>query len=138
MVSVTEFDDFTSKAGIDKAIAGITGPGDALWNSAPCTGGPTIQSLNIAQWGDIALQRIADHYKLFRKLWRSFETVTEHAISIGAAVFIEWPRWCRYWKERRVQTFLSKHSFVDCLFDGCMYGLVAQYGKGKGMPIKKP
>ena len=47
MVNVTEFDDFTSRVGIDKAKAGLVGPCDALWNSAPCTGGSVLQSLNI-------------------------------------------------------------------------------------------
>ena len=69
MVNVTREDDFTSAAGIAKAKRGIRGPCDVLWNSSPCTGGSAIQQLNIAQWGERALKKIAEHYKLFRKLW---------------------------------------------------------------------
>ena len=36
------------------------------------------------------------------------------------------------------EDFLNKHGFVECLFDGCMYGVVAKYGAKKGMPIRKP
>ena len=138
MINVTEYDDFTTKAGIQKAKDGITGPDDALWNASPCTGGSSLQFLNTAQWRERALEKIAGHYKLFRKLWASFVIVAEHAISLGAAVFIEWPRYCRYWKERCVQRFLKKHGFRDCILDGCMYGLTAKYGEMQGMPIKKP
>ena len=56
MVNITEQDDFTSRAGIEKAKAAITGPFDALWNSSPCVGGSAIQTLNIHQWGESALE----------------------------------------------------------------------------------
>ena len=69
MINITKEDDFTSAKGIAKAKLGIRGPRDVLWNSSPCTGGSAIQQLNIAQWGDRALKKIAEHYKLFRKLW---------------------------------------------------------------------
>ena len=36
------------------------------------------------------------------------------------------------------QEVVKKHNFVDCIFDGCMYGLIALYGEKKGMPIRKP
>ena len=85
---------------------GIRGPRDVLWNSSPCTGGSAIQQLNIAQWGERALKKIAEHYKLFKKLWVAFEGVAEHAISFGAAVVVEWPRYCRYWNDNRVRRFL--------------------------------
>ena len=97
-----------------------------------------MQHLNIAQWGERAIEKIARHYKLFRKLWVAFEKVAEHAISLGAAVVVEWPRYCRYWSDKRVRRFLKKHCFVDAVFDGCMYGLTAMHGEKKGLPIKKP
>ena len=107
MVNVTEYDDFTSREGIEKAKAAIQSALDALWNSAPCTGGSVLQYLNIAQRGFEALKKIAGHYKLFRKLWAAFEEVAEHAIALGAAVFLEWPRYNRYWKEKRVVKLLK-------------------------------
>ena len=126
MINITEIDGFTSREGIEKAKAGIQSALDALFNSSPCTGGSTLQFLNIAQWGESAIKKMKGHYKLFRKLWAAFEEVAEHAIALGAAVFIEWPRYNRYWKEKCVRKFLSKHGFQDCFFDGCMYGLVAK------------
>ena len=73
-----------------------------------------------------------------KRLWSAFEVVAEHALSVGARVFIEWPRACRYWKDSRVVAFLSKHGFVSAEFDGCMYGLVAEKGPMQGAPINKP
>ena len=85
MINITEIDDFTSREGIEKAKAGIQSALDALFNSSPCTGGSTLQFLNIAQWGESAIKKIKGHYKLFRKLWAAFEEVAEHAIALGAA-----------------------------------------------------
>ncbi len=64
--------------------------------------------------------------------------VAEHALKVGARVFIEWPRQCKYWSDKRVVKFLTKRRFVNADFDGCMYGLVAQKGPASGTPIKKP
>ena len=62
MIHITKEDDFTSAKGITKTKLVIRGPCDVLWNSSPCTGGSAIQQLNIAQWGDRALRKIAEHY----------------------------------------------------------------------------
>ena len=75
---------------------------------------------------------------MFHKIWKSFVIVAEHALNVGARVFVEWPRGCSYWREPCVAEFLIKHGFKFADFDGCMYGLIAQGGRGDGMPIKKP
>ena len=64
--------------------------------------------------------------------------MAEHALNVGARVFVEWPRRCAYWRDDRVVKFLARHGFVFSDFDGCMYGLVAAKGRDAGMPIQKP
>ena len=59
-------------------------------------------------------------------------------MSVGARIFIEWPRSCSYWYDKRVSGFLKKYGFRFADFDGCMYGLIAAYGKERGMSINKP
>ena len=92
------------------------------------------QYINLKR-GPNTVARIKLHWKLFRRLWRAFEVVAEHALGVGARVFIEWPRGCAYWKDPKGE---QKHKFAFADFDGCMYGLVATSGDGAGMPIRKP
>ena len=47
VVPITEDTDFTSEAGVAKAIASTTGPNDSLWYSSPCTGGSLWQLVNM-------------------------------------------------------------------------------------------
>ena len=39
VIVISEEDDLTTEFGINKAVAALTGPGDVLWHSQPCTGG---------------------------------------------------------------------------------------------------
>ena len=137
VVPITRDDDFASESGMRKCIQNITGPADTLWYSAPCTGGSTWQFINLRR-GPETVAKVKLHWKLFKRLWAAFEVVAEHALSVGARVFVEWPRKCVYWKNDRVAKFLSRHGFVSADFDGCMYGLVAVHGPNAGMPIQKP
>jgi len=82
--------------------------------------------------------KIRLHWRLFKRLWAAFEIVASHALSIGARVFVEWPRHCAYWRQPKVMKFLQDHGFVNADFDGCMYGLVATKGPSAGTPIQKP
>ena len=88
--------------------------------------------------GESTRRKIRMHWALFHKIWRSFVIVAEHALEVGARVFVEWPRGCSYWREPCVAEFLIKPGFKFADFDECMYGLIAQGGRGDGMPIKKP
>ena len=137
VIPVTKDDDFASEAGILKSIEHLRGPSDTLWFSAPCTGGSTWQFINLKR-GPETVAKIRLHWKLFKRLWAAFEVVATHALSVGARVFVEWPRRCAYWRNSRVAKFLAKHGFVFADFDGCMYGLVATKGRDAGTPIRKP
>ena len=138
MVDITKEDDFTAAAGIDRAIQNIKGPRDSLFFSSPCTGGSPWQRINLLRGGDRMLVRLKGHWKLFKQLRASFEKVAIHAMSVGARIFVEWPRGCAYWNDKRVSGFLTKYGFSFADFDGCMYGLIAAYGSTQGMPIRKP
>ena len=83
-------------------------------------------------------EKIREHWDLFHRIWQAFEEVAEHAIKVGARVFIEWPRGCAYWREPCVVKFLAKHNMQFADFDGCMYGLRATGGRGDGGLINKP
>ena len=57
---------------------------------------------------------------------------------VGARVILEWPDRCMYWDDEDYVEFFKKYGFSFVKFDGCMYGLIAAFGKGKGLPIRKP
>ena len=137
VIPITEKIDFGSAEGIQHAISNIKGPKDWLWYSSPCTGGSLWQRINVLKGGATEI-KIRYHCKLMKRLWKAFEVVASHALSVGARVFIEWPRGCSYWKDSRVVKFLNKHGFVFADFDGCMYGLVAERGPNEGQLINKP
>ena len=88
--------------------------------------------------GSSTVTKIKGHWVEFRKLWKRLEEIACLAIPHGVAIFIEWPRGCRYWTNSNVARFLEKYGFKFADFDGCMYGLVASHGKDAGLPIKKP
>ena len=88
--------------------------------------------------GSSTVALILGHWAEFNRLWKRFEAVAKVIIPLGVAMFIEWPRGCRYWANSRVSRFLKKNGFLFADFDGCMYGLVATKGKEAGMPIEKP
>ena len=82
--------------------------------------------------------KIKQHWKIFAKLWKAFERVANHARSVGAAVYHEWPQGCLYWSNQKVAGYLRKHQFEMVGIHGRMYGLVSKCGKNKGIPINKP
>ena len=137
VVVISEEDDLTTEFGINKAVAALTGPGDVLWHSQPCTGGCPWQRINIKR-NPVTKEKVKKHWKLFATLWKSFEIVAKHALSVGASVYNEWPQGCSYWANKRVSTFLQKKRFNFTAVHGCMYDLKAECGTNKGMPIKKP
>ena len=88
--------------------------------------------------GPATVRKIKTHWKLMRRLWKAFEHVADHALSVGARVFVEWPRGCAYWRAPTVYKFLKRRRFEFADFDGCMYGLTAVHGRDAGTPINKP
>ena len=135
--NVTATDDFTLDATVTTVTNLLNGPTDALFFSAPCTGGSPWQRLNISKSPSL-IGKMRRHWALFRKLWKSFEVTAAHAASVGAQIYIEWPRNCAYWKHPKVLRFMQAHGFVHADFDGCMYGLVATHGKHVGVRMLKP
>ncbi len=94
-----------------------------IWVSIPCTGG--------CQWNRVnkrfptAQVKQKAHLALFQALWASCVRVMDYAVATGgAAIAIEWPSQCEYWKLPMVRGFLTKHKLELSFFDGCMYGLV--------------
>ena len=128
MIVITEKDDLTSEYGIEKAVKALTGPNDVLWHSQPCTGGCPWQRINLRRNPDTR-EKVKQHWKLFARLWKSFETIANHAISVGAAVYNEWPQGCSYWSNKKVNGFFQKKTFDLATTNGCMYGLTATCGK---------
>ena len=109
-----------------------------IWISFPCTGGSSWQRVNIAKGKPETIERVEAHWKLFRKLWENLEKIEKDIQSRGARIAIEWPRSCSYWNLGYVRDFCARNSLETTFFDGCAYGLVAQYGREAGTPIRKP
>ena len=71
------------------------------------TGGCPWQIVNAKRSHETKL-KIDQHWKDFARLWHAFQIVAQHAISIGASVYHEWPRGYMYWGNRKVASFLKK------------------------------
>ena len=87
-----------------------------LWASTPCTGGCPYQRLQ-ARDPVYRRGRLAQHWKLHRRLWKTFVELT----SCVHAWAVEWPRSCAYWSWRQTEKFLSSRPYVlhDVPVDGC-------------------
>ena len=107
--------------------------------AGPCTGGSAWSRYN-AKVSDAIAKSIELKRALYWDLWERFETVMVRVLKIGAAALFELPRYCAYWKDQRVQLLLSGTD-CDChVFDGCMYGLGAEFNDSHSDKklIKKP
>ena len=85
--------------------------------------------------GSSTVALILSHWAEFHRLWTRFEEIAKVVIPKGVAVFIEWPRGCRFWANTRVARFLNTYGFTFADFDGCMYGLIATKSKEASSPI---
>ena len=87
-----------------------------LWASTPCTGGCPYQRLH-ARDPVNRRGRLAQHWRLHRKLWKTFVELT----GFVHAWAVEWPRSCAYWSWRQTEKFLSSRPYVlhDVPVDGC-------------------
>ena len=112
--------DWCSKASYGTCITNLTGSHSALWFSSPCTGGSLWSHINLHR-GSSTVALILRHWAEFHRLWKRFEEVAKIVIPKSVAMFIEWPRGCRYWANTRVARFLNKYGFTFADFDGCMY-----------------
>ena len=141
-LEVTKELDMRSLEAIDASKKAITGPKDTFFWCSPCIGGSQRQIYNINKAyedGNLAtLYKIRGHRQLHERLKPAFFEVAKHAIDVGARVILEWPGGCLYWDDVDYAAFFKKYGFRFVEFDGCMYGLKAVYGKGKGLHIRKP
>ena len=87
-----------------------------LWASTPCTGGCPYQRLH-ARDPVYRRGRLAQHWRLHRKLWKTFVELT----GFVHAWAVEWPRSCAYWSWHQTEKFLSSRPYVlhDVPVDGC-------------------
>ena len=131
VVPIDKNDDWCSIYTLDKRRETLSS-----WFSSPCAGGTSWTHVNLHR-GSSIVNKIKGHWIEFRKLWKKFEEIACLAIPHGVAIFIEWPRGCRYWTNSKVARFLEKYGFKSADV-GCLYGLFASHGKDAGLPIKKP
>ena len=87
-----------------------------LWASTPCTGGCPYQRLH-ARDPVYRRGRLAQHWRLHRKLWKTFVALT----CFVHAWAVEWPRSCAYWSWRQTEKFLSSRPYTlqNVPVDGC-------------------
>ena len=133
---ITKEDDILSDHGTKKVINAMKGS-YAMWISIPCTGGSSWQAVNLKR-GASTRKLIAGHWSLFRKLWSTISELAALAIKEGRPVYIEWPRYCRYWSENKVKQFIKRFRGVQLDLDGCQYGVVSNQNRSRGEPILKP
>jgi len=101
-----------------------------LWSAIPCTGGCPFQEINKNK-GEATREKIAGHWKLFRKLWATLKSCGEIVLRQGGIVAIEWPNRCRYWNEGDVRKFVAKHSLSTAHVHACEYGMQSIKDKSK-------
>ena len=120
-------DDWCSVDTLNKCRENLSGQRSALWFSSPCAGGTSWTHVNMHRRSS-TVARIKGHWVEFRKLWKRLEDNICFAVPHGAAIFIQWPRGCKYWTNSNVARFLAKYGFKFIDF-GFMYGFVAPHGK---------
>ena len=119
-MDTTEEHDFCRPNTVDIVIKKIRCVGDVFFYCSPCTGGSSLQRLNLEvakrEGRHDTIVKIIDHWDLRWRLWESFETVVRHCKRVGATVLIQRPRFCSYWAEDKV-------SKCSCISHRCqVYG----------------
>ena len=69
---------------------------------------------------------------IMKQIWASFIEVAMPLVAAGGRIAIEWPDQCDYWQLSEVRAFFEKWRLLCTTLDGCMYGVVSQFGKTKG------
>ncbi len=145
LIRLTEKDDMSTEKGLAKALKILDDPtikdgNILLWSAIPCTGGSAWNRYNFHKGSYKTKRKIANHWKLFRAIWKSFVIIAEKVMKLGGCVVNEWPRECEYWRQDQVKEWLSKHNYLASDFDGCMYDLRSKFKKKNGefKLIRKP
>ena len=132
VITVSELDDGSSPATVESihlVAKSHLGRGGLifLWSSTPCTGGSPWQHLLVASRGDEYRRgRLARHWALHRKLWKSFTILSTYVHGWA----IEWPKRCAYWGWNQTRKFLSSRNYAlhDFVLDGCELGMRGRDG----------
>ncbi|MDO7742030.1 MAG: hypothetical protein MUP94_10135, partial [Flavobacteriales bacterium] len=120
-IRVTMAEDFLKVSTLEWILSLIEGERTLIWFSMPCTGGcPWIYLNKHKQNG---LDKINDHRKIMKMMWRHFEIIAKRADKVNAWVVNEWPLNCQYWKDPKVQRFFQTYVYDFVVVHGCMAGL---------------
>ena len=111
----------TSTTGLAKAMAAVQGPDTLLWASIPCTGGSQTWTKNIHNVG--GPEKLEEHRKLFRMIWKNFELVARECVQNGGMVAIEWPSYNTYWRLPAVQKLVKELRLKRFRINGCAMGV---------------
>ena len=137
VIDITQKDDFTSETGYDKVAKILeTTPNVAILVSFPCTGG-CLFNAGINAANPKCTTKLRCHWQLFRKLWKNLVRLCDSYPSDRINLIIEWPRYCTYWQQHRVQRFMKKMNLFFSDFDGCQYDLQPTGGSQCDF-LKKP
>ncbi|MFM7986598.1 MAG: hypothetical protein ACKPKO_45515, partial [Candidatus Fonsibacter sp.] len=140
IIAVTAAYEFTKERTVKHVLRSIRTAADVFCYCSPCFGSSSWQRLNLELarkkgWKHTVVSMIG-HWDLHWRLWNGFERVVRHCAKIGATVLLEWPRYCAYWGEPKVSSFLREMRFGYNDFDGCMYGLISTRQSGS-LPLRK-
>ena len=136
VVPITEDDDMLSPYGISKARRCLRTKLDSVFFAGPCTGGSPWNRIN--RWvSEATTQLIEAKKQIFWAMWEVFTSVLSELINMGSPAWLELPRGCDYWKDRRMTDLVEGTVSHEHKFDGCMYGLKSQFQETP-KPIKKP
>ena len=141
MVRLTEEEDMTSESGLKTALNILKDPiakrGKVLlWAAIPCTGGSAWNRFNWFKGNPETQNRIVGHWKLYRKLWKTYIILASEVMRIGGCVVNEWPARCSYWKDNRVTKFQREKRMLFSDFDGCAYGLQTKKKRNMSNPSR--
>ena len=83
-----------------------------------------MQNINKARYG--ITPRLKEHWRIFRKLWKSFSELAKAVTDISGLIAIEWPIRCAYWQDGRVKRVVKTAQFSHAVVAACMYGMRPQ------------
>lgn len=134
LVTLTEDDNLLSVYGRHKWKACIRNKDDCVFFAGPCTGGSPWNGLNKTV-SEVTAHMIRMKASTYWQLWDEFCSCLLRAIDIGGMALMELPRGCDYWHDKRLVEVIEGTENHCHEFDGCMYGLKAQFSENHD-PIK--
>ena len=124
VIRITQKDDFSSNAGVQKVKDRITSkPGTSLHGSLPCTVWSTWQFMSIAKHGMAYNLKLEKRRAKSKKMLKAFIECAELALSLGGEVSFEWPRHCTGWLLEELIRFIHRNNLYAADVDGCACGM---------------